>query len=123
MGEDVYEVLVDKRLGKEFNTQEMGRMVSCAAASIRHSARKRPKMSQVVRALEGDYSLDDLNDGIRPGQSSIYSVAGSDYDSNAYQADMSRFRKLALSDDSSELATSSNDSREINHPGTQRPLF
>ncbi|XP_050943149.1 proline-rich receptor-like protein kinase PERK4 isoform X2 [Cucumis melo] len=121
-----YDELVDIRLEKDFNTQEMARMVACAAASIRHSARKRPKMSQVVRALEGDVSLDDLNEGIRPGQSSIFSAASSDYDSNAYQADMSKFRKIALSDDSSEHATSSNDSREMNHPGpgtTQRPLF
>ncbi|XP_038877288.1 proline-rich receptor-like protein kinase PERK4 [Benincasa hispida] len=123
--EGIYEELVDIRLENEFNTQEMARMVACAAASIRHSARKRPKMSQVVRALEGDVSLDDLNEGIRPGQSSIYSATSSDYDSNAYHADMSKFRKIALSDDSSELAASSNDSREMNHPspGTQRPLF
>ncbi|XP_022136397.1 proline-rich receptor-like protein kinase PERK4 [Momordica charantia] len=122
LGEGIYDDLVDMRLENEFNTQEMARMVACAAAAIRHSARKRPKMSQIVRALEGDVSLDDLNEGIRPGQSSIYSGTSSEYDSSAYQADMSRFRKLALSnpDDSGELATSSNDSREMNHPGNQR---
>lgn len=47
LAEGNYDELVDMRLENEFNTQEMARMVACAAASIRHSARKRPKMSQV----------------------------------------------------------------------------
>jgi len=39
--------LADARLEGNYNPQEMARMVTCAAASIRHSGRKRPKMSQV----------------------------------------------------------------------------
>jgi len=39
--------LVDPFLEGNYNTQEMTRMAACAAASIRHSARKRSKMSQV----------------------------------------------------------------------------
>ncbi|XP_016651799.1 PREDICTED: proline-rich receptor-like protein kinase PERK4 isoform X2 [Prunus mume] len=112
--------LVDIRLDNNFNPQEMARMVACAAASIRHSARKRPKMSQIVRALEGDVSLDDLNEGTKPGQSSMFNAAAgggsSDYDTQAYNADMKKFRKLALSSQefgSSEFGTSSNDSREM----------
>lgn len=42
-----YEELVDPLLGNDYNPQEMLRMVACAAACIRHSARRRPKMSQV----------------------------------------------------------------------------
>lgn len=42
-----YEELVDPCLGNDYNPQEMLRMVACAAACIRHSARRRPKMSQV----------------------------------------------------------------------------
>lgn len=42
-----YKELVDPRLGDNYNPQEMACMVTCAAASIRHSARRRPKMSQV----------------------------------------------------------------------------
>ncbi|XP_052134423.1 proline-rich receptor-like protein kinase PERK4 [Oryza glaberrima] len=49
--------LVDSRLGGEYSAVEVERMAACAAASIRHSARQRPKMSQIVRALEGDASL------------------------------------------------------------------
>lgn len=42
-----YDELVDPFLEKNYNLNEMARMVACAAASIRHSARKRPRMSQV----------------------------------------------------------------------------
>lgn len=42
-----YNELVDIRLDNNYNPHEMARMVASAAASIRHSARKRPKMSQV----------------------------------------------------------------------------
>lgn len=53
---------------------------------------------QIVRALEGDVSLDDLNNGVRPGHSRFYSSHGSssDYDSNQYNEDMKKFRKMAV---------------------------
>lgn len=123
-------------------------MAACAAAAVRHSARRRPRMSQVgssssfpgnaepgkrsiaavfcfpilwdgseveflsakvVRALEGDATLEELNDGVRPGQSSVYaSYSSSDYDDGQYKEDMRRFRKLALT--SEEFAASSSSS-------------
>ncbi|XWS45397.1 hypothetical protein CRYUN_Cryun15aG0133000 [Craigia yunnanensis] len=93
-----HDELVDARLELNYNHNEMQRMVACAAASIRHSARKRPKMSQIVRALEGDSSLDDLNEGVKPGQSSIYSSGTStDYSNSSYNADMKKFKQIALS--------------------------
>ncbi|KAK1358686.1 hypothetical protein POM88_043160 [Heracleum sosnowskyi] len=55
-----YNELVDPRLLDNYDADEMLRMVACAAACIRHSSRRRPKMSQIVRALEGDVSLEDL---------------------------------------------------------------
>ncbi|XP_062076162.1 proline-rich receptor-like protein kinase PERK4 [Humulus lupulus] len=124
----VYDELVDKRLEDNYNPHEMARMVACAAASIRHSARKRPRMSQIVRALEGDVSLDDLNEGVRPGHSSIYTSSGSsDYDANAYNADMKKFRKMALTSQefvSSEFGTStSGDSHDMSNPGHQKQNF
>ncbi|KAM6582259.1 hypothetical protein CsatB_009261 [Cannabis sativa] len=92
-----FDELVDHRLQKNYDENEMVRMVACAAACVRHSARRRPKMSQIVRALEGDVSLADLNEGIRPGQSNIYSSHGSsDYDTSQYNEDMKKFRKMAL---------------------------
>lgn len=43
-----YEQLVDPGLQGKYLHHELARMAACAAASIRHSARKRPKMSQVI---------------------------------------------------------------------------
>ncbi|CAN8327530.1 unnamed protein product [Cochlearia groenlandica] len=93
-----YSQLADPRLETNYNQQEMAQMASCAAAAIRHSARRRPKMSQIVRALEGDMSMDDLNEGGRPAQNSYLSPgsASSEYDASSYSADMKKFRKLAL---------------------------
>ncbi|XP_020095979.1 LOW QUALITY PROTEIN: proline-rich receptor-like protein kinase PERK4 [Ananas comosus] len=90
-----YDELADPRLEGNYDLMEMARMVASAAASVRHSARRRPKMSQIVRALEGDVSLEDLNEGMRPGQSMLFS-SGSDYDSGSYASNMKRIRKIAL---------------------------
>ncbi|XP_065851780.1 proline-rich receptor-like protein kinase PERK4 [Euphorbia lathyris] len=110
--------LIDIRLDNNYNREEMKRMLACAAASIRHSARKRPKMSQIVRALEGDVSLDDLNEGTKPGHSSIFTSSSdsTNYNASSYNADMKKFRQVALSSQefgSSEIGSSSNDSQEL----------
>lgn len=48
-----FDSLVDQRLQKNYNPIEMTRMVACAAACVRHSARRRPRMSQVLsKAIE-----------------------------------------------------------------------
>nr|CAB3471701.1 unnamed protein product [Digitaria exilis] len=94
-----HDALVDPRLGSEYNDNEMARMIACAAACVRHSSRRRPRMGQVVRALEGDVSLDDLNEGVRPGHSRFigsYGSSASDYDTNQYRDDLKKFRKIAL---------------------------
>ncbi|GMH18034.1 hypothetical protein Nepgr_019875 [Nepenthes gracilis] len=95
--DETFESLVDPCLQNEYNHSDMVRMVACAASCVRHSARRRPRMNQIVRALEGDMSLSDLTGGIRPGHSSLYgSYGSSDYDSNQYKEDMKGFRKMAL---------------------------
>ncbi|KAJ9190181.1 hypothetical protein P3X46_001409 [Hevea brasiliensis] len=95
--EGTYDALVDPKLQGEYDSSEMSRMISCAAACIRHSARLRPQMSQIVRALEGNMPLDDLSDGITPGHSMIYGSYGrSDYSSSQYKEDLKKFRKMAL---------------------------
>ncbi|EOA40153.1 hypothetical protein CARUB_v10008870mg [Capsella rubella] len=43
-----FDGLVDPRLEHGFDVSEMTRMVACAAASVRHSAKRRPKISQVL---------------------------------------------------------------------------
>ncbi|XP_010462066.1 PREDICTED: proline-rich receptor-like protein kinase PERK15 isoform X1 [Camelina sativa] len=91
-----FDGLVDPRLEDEFDISEMTRMVACAAASVRHSAKRRPKMSQIVRAFEGNISIDDLTEGSAPGHSTIYSLDGSsDYSSTQYKEDLKKFKKMA----------------------------
>ncbi|XP_021286380.1 proline-rich receptor-like protein kinase PERK5 [Herrania umbratica] len=97
MEDENFSQLVDPRLENNFVQHEMARMVACAGACVRHSARRRPKMRQIVRALEDDVSMDDLNDAMRPGQSSRFSsMASYDYDTNAHGIDMKKIRKMAL---------------------------
>ncbi|KAG7545329.1 Protein kinase domain [Arabidopsis suecica] len=52
-----FDLLVDPRLVKNYDTTQMANMAACAAACIRQSAWLRPRMSQVVRALEGEVAL------------------------------------------------------------------
>lgn len=71
----------------------------------------------MVRALEGDMSLSDLNEGIRPGHSTVYSSHGSsDYDTMQYNEDMKKFRKMALA--SEEYASS-----EVSRPTSEYGLY
>ncbi|GAB4852592.1 Proline-rich receptor-like protein kinase perk1 [Ancistrocladus abbreviatus] len=91
-----FDSLVDPKLENNYSQKEMVRMVACAASCVRHSARRRPRMSQIVRALEGDVSLSDLDEGIRPGHSTVYgSYESSDYDNSQYK-DIKKFRKMAI---------------------------
>lgn len=46
-----FDDLVDPRLEKNYVAGEMFRMIEAAAACVRHSGSKRPKMSQVTRVL------------------------------------------------------------------------
>ncbi len=46
--EGVYDALADPKLQGDYDSNEMTRMISFAAACIRHSARLRPRMSQVI---------------------------------------------------------------------------
>ncbi|KAK3149179.1 hypothetical protein QOZ80_3AG0214000 [Eleusine coracana subsp. coracana] len=94
-----YDGVADPRLDGNYDPVEMARLVASAAASVRYSAKKRPKMSQIVRALEGDMSLEDLNEGMRPGQSMSFGVASSSYETRApgpYTSDMERIRQLPM---------------------------
>ncbi|KAH7510730.1 hypothetical protein FEM48_ZijujUnG0096500 [Ziziphus jujuba var. spinosa] len=81
--------LVDPRLGKQYVQSEMFRMVEAAAACVRHSAPKRPRMVQVVRALDCEGEASDLSNGVKYGQSTVY-------DSGQYSEDIMRFRRMAL---------------------------
>ncbi|XP_062018807.1 proline-rich receptor-like protein kinase PERK1 [Rosa rugosa] len=84
-----FDALVDPRLETNYNKNEMARMVACAAACVRHSAWLRPRMSQIVHALEGVASLMDLQEGVTPGNSAVYNCLGnSHYNSRQYEEDL-----------------------------------
>ncbi|MQM11870.1 hypothetical protein Taro_044783 [Colocasia esculenta] len=67
--------LPDPRLENDYNEVEMFRMIEVAAACVRHSAPMRPRMGQVVRALDGLGDSMDLHNGTRPGQSELFNSA------------------------------------------------
>ncbi|KAL2643906.1 hypothetical protein R1flu_011493 [Riccia fluitans] len=101
----ILDPIADPAFEGNYNEKEMFRMVEVAAACIRHSANRRPKMGQVVRALETEGA--DLNQGVKPGYSTVYSVSGesSEFDSSQYKANMKQFRKMALQGTTSEFGS------------------
>ncbi|CAM9002081.1 unnamed protein product [Rhodiola kirilowii] len=108
--------LVDTRLENHFIHTQMLRMIEAAAACVRHSAPKRPRMMQVVRALDCESDLSDLSNGVKYGQSTVY-------DSGKYNKDISDFRKMAFgSEDGSDIEMYSDEysSREVASGGQQR---
>ncbi|KAK3126336.1 hypothetical protein QOZ80_7AG0555050 [Eleusine coracana subsp. coracana] len=97
-----YDPLIDPRLDGDYDQTEAARVVACAAASIRHAGRQRPKMSQIVKALQGRMPLEELSSGgvRQQGQNnaklSSGSGSGSEYGSGSYTAQMERIRRAAL---------------------------
>ncbi|XP_024975309.1 proline-rich receptor-like protein kinase PERK4 [Cynara cardunculus var. scolymus] len=97
-----YNELVDPRLEGNYEPNEVARMACCAAASIRHSSKQRPKMSQIVRALEGSGSLDDILKPQRSGSMSNLNQSQDTptsiiYDTKAYNDDMRKFKEMVNS--------------------------
>ncbi|GMH03681.1 hypothetical protein Nepgr_005520 [Nepenthes gracilis] len=88
-----FDDLVDPRLC-DYNSSEMAQMVACAVVCIRHSARLRPQMSQVVQALEGTLSIKDLFTKEAPSHGRVHRSA--DYDSSQYGVDINKLWKLAF---------------------------
>ncbi|PQQ13161.1 hypothetical protein Pyn_19921 [Prunus yedoensis var. nudiflora] len=69
-----FEDVVDPRLGKNYVESEMFRMIEIAAACVRHSSAKRPRMGQVVRAFDS-LAVSDLTNGMRVGESEAFNSA------------------------------------------------
>ncbi|XAR72819.1 Non-specific serine/threonine protein kinase [Bertholletia excelsa] len=107
-----YEELVDPRLEGVYDPNDMLRLIACAAGCIRHSARRRPKMSQIVRALEGDVSMEDLNEVMKQGTG-----GGGSSEHDSYQTgELSRKRTGSI------LSSQEFSSNEYNpSPVTHRP--
>ncbi|KAI3519265.1 hypothetical protein L1887_08294 [Cichorium endivia] len=111
-----YSELVDSRLKGNYDQNEMARMASCAAAAVRHSAKRRPKMSQIVRALEGDASLDSLSEHATKGGTPSTGESRS-YDTRDYNDDIMKFRKMVMSSqeyETNDYSDRSSLSNEIN---------
>lgn len=88
------EELVDPRLENNFVKTEMLRMIEVATACVRHSAPKRPRMVQVLRALDSEGDLSDLSNGVKFGHSVVY-------DSSQYSMDIQKFRQMAFGSEES----------------------
>ncbi|KFK41458.1 hypothetical protein AALP_AA2G133300 [Arabis alpina] len=95
--------LVDRKLEKHYVEHEVFRMIETAAACVRHSGPKRPRMVQVVRALDSEGDMGDISNGTKVGQSGAY-------DSGQYNSDVMKFKKMAFGfDDSSDSGMYSGD--------------
>ncbi|CAJ1932190.1 unnamed protein product [Sphenostylis stenocarpa] len=66
--------LADPRLEKNYVESELYCMIEVAAACVRHSASKRPRMGQVVRAFDS-LGGTDLTNGMRLGESEVFDSA------------------------------------------------
>ncbi|KEH16411.1 putative protein kinase RLK-Pelle-PERK-1 family [Medicago truncatula] len=83
-----FESLIDPKLGKNYIDSEMFCMIEVAAACVRHSASKRPRMGQVVRAFES-LATSDLTNGMRVGESQAF-------DSAQQSEEIRLFRRMAF---------------------------
>lgn len=110
--------LVDPRLDDNYARPDMSRMIEAAAACVRHSAPKRPRMVQVVRALDTDRDMADLTNGVKVGQSQVFN-------SSQYSADIRKFRQMAFASgeyESSEYGSSGElNRRSAAYSGELRP--
>ncbi|GAB4831768.1 Proline-rich receptor-like protein kinase perk8 [Ancistrocladus abbreviatus] len=106
-----FDEVADPRLGGNYVQNEMFQMVEAAAACVRHSASKRPRMTQVVRAFDSICEpSEDLLNGVRPGQSEIF-------DSREQSAQIRMFQRMAFGshDNSSDYFNSGQSSLRGGH--------
>ncbi|XP_073131310.1 proline-rich receptor-like protein kinase PERK9 [Henckelia pumila] len=105
--------LADPRLEGQYVDGEMFRTIEVAAACVRHSSAKRPKMGQVVRALDS-MATSDLSNGMRVGESEIYNSA-------QHSEEIRLFRRMAFgsqdySTDFLYQNSSSSDGNQVHSP-------
>ncbi|KAG7598284.1 Protein kinase domain [Arabidopsis suecica] len=83
-----FTTLADPKLGRNYVGVEIFRMIEASAACIRHSAAKRPRMSQIVRAFDS-LAEEDLTNGMKLGESEIINSA-------QQSAEIRLFRRMAF---------------------------
>uniref|UniRef100_A0A0D9WQ36 non-specific serine/threonine protein kinase n=1 Tax=Leersia perrieri TaxID=77586 RepID=A0A0D9WQ36_9ORYZ len=97
-----------------YNRNEMMTMVEAAAACVRHSAPKRPRMVQVMRALD-EGSMTDLSNGIKVGQSQVFGGGGG---GDAAAAAIQQLRRTAFASEEFtgefEHSSANSESRPMN---------
>ncbi|PIN25928.1 Serine/threonine protein kinase [Handroanthus impetiginosus] len=103
-----FKELADPRLEGNYVDFEMFRLIEAAAACIRHSSVKRPKMGQVVRAFDS-MTTSDLTNGMKVGESETFNSA-------QQSAEIRLFRRMAFGsqDYSTDYFSQSSWSRETN---------
>eukprot|EP00850_Spirogloea_muscicola_P007140 SM000035S13120 [mRNA] locus=s35:511110:515553:- [translate_table: standard] len=121
LARDDVERLIDPQLQGLYNDEEMDRMISTAAQCVRHSAAIRPRMSQVVRLLQGEQDINEMGKGPnRPGYSTAYDdvpFGGNDtYDSAQYSAEM---RQQYEARENSVPVSSLDTANHMDHSGQQ----
>ncbi|KAM7515750.1 hypothetical protein LguiA_005333 [Lonicera macranthoides] len=79
----------------KINEGEKPRFVPVLVATV-NDREKGPQSRSLImgRTLEANLSLDEINEGIRPGRSASHEIA--DYDTAQYKEDLKKFIKMAL---------------------------
>jgi hypothetical protein len=54
--EENYDELIDPRLETNYDAYDMARLIACAAAAVRQTARSRPRMTQVKNHLSPPFA-------------------------------------------------------------------
>uniref|UniRef100_A0A0D9V5P0 non-specific serine/threonine protein kinase n=1 Tax=Leersia perrieri TaxID=77586 RepID=A0A0D9V5P0_9ORYZ len=117
MEEENFEELIDPKLENNYDAYDMARLIACAAAAVRQTARSRPRMSQIVRYLEGELAAEDLNAGVTPGQSAMQRTGGGTTDQ------IKRLKKLAFGSGTGTTGTVSEyTSSEFSEPTSEYGL-
>ncbi|KAI4375724.1 hypothetical protein MLD38_013556 [Melastoma candidum] len=114
--------IADPRLEGNYAPHEMAHMVACAGACIRHLAKLRPKMSQVVHALEHDNGMEDLNEWKRltdPLRQSLNSL--NDYDTDSMRETPSRLGLNGSGSDERTTTTTKNNNNNNFDPSPWSP--
>ncbi|KAF0919948.1 hypothetical protein E2562_032360 [Oryza meyeriana var. granulata] len=111
-----FEELIDPRLETNYDSYDMERLIACAAAAVRQTARSRPRMSQIVRYLEGELAAEDLNAGVTPGQSAMQRTGGGTTDQ------MRRLRRMAFGSATGTGTVSEYTSSEYSEPTSEYGL-
>ncbi|XAR71341.1 Non-specific serine/threonine protein kinase [Bertholletia excelsa] len=106
----MFEGLVDPRL-ENYDEAEMFKVTEAAAACIRHSALKRPRMSQVVRYLDSMVQDPDL---MRNGRSSLF-------DSGEQSSQYRMMQRMAFGNQDFSLDYGSHISEQSQEYGSQNP--